>query len=61
MSLGRYSKFAAALSGVLGVVANVLADGTVSSAEIGQLAAVGSAAILVFLVPNAKQSEGPSA
>lgn len=61
MSLGRYSKFAVAIGGVLGVVANVLGDGSVSTAEIGMLASSISAAILVFVVPNAAQTEGPVA
>ena len=63
MSLGRYSKFAVALGGFLGAASQVLADGAVSSQDIGVLAASLSAAILVLVVPNAKASEGvpPSA
>lgn len=57
MSLGKYSKCAVAIGGFLGVLANVLSDGAVSTDEIGMLAASLSAAILVFVVPNAKASE----
>ncbi len=57
MSLGRYSKFAVAIGGFLSVVANVVSDGAISTDEIGLLAASLSAAILVFVVPNAAKSD----
>ena len=61
MSLGRYSKFAFAIGGVLGVIANVISDGAVSSEEIGAVVSAISAAILVFVVPNAAASEAGDA
>lgn len=60
MSLGHFSKFAVALGGFFGVLAQVLADGTITSQDIGLLAASASAAILVFVVPNAKASAPPA-
>ena len=57
MSLGKYSKFAVAVGGVFSVVGQILSDGTVSTSEIGILASAIAAAVLVFVVPNAKGSE----
>jgi hypothetical protein len=58
MSLGRYSKFAVAIGGVLSLLGQVLSDGAVSTDEIGLLVSAIAAAVLVFVVPNASQTEG---
>ncbi len=59
MSLGRYSKFAVAVGGVLSLTGQILSDGAVSTDEIGLFVSAVAAALLVFVVPNASQTEGP--
>jgi len=58
MSLGKYSKFAVAIGGVLSSLGQMLADGSISSSEIGLVCSMVAAAVLVFVVPNASASEG---
>lgn len=58
MSLGKYSKFAVAIGGVFSALGQMLADGSIESSEIGLVCSMVAAAILVFVVPNAKASEG---
>ena len=59
MSLGRYSKFAVAIGGVLSALGQMLADGAIDTQEIGLVCSMIAAAVLVFVVPNASASEGP--
>lgn len=52
--MAQYSKFIAAVAGFLALVAQVLADGSVTSLEWGELATGAATAAAVFRLKNAK-------